>query len=119
MSEKFTLLLSGIIRYSFIDRILRGELGVRWEYTRNLRKDLMKEREEINEILEMIRRLDEDERCIEARLRILGKYGPERYMSIMVKTKLSCTQEEIEPTNCNSFIRDYVKNNFKLELEVA
>jgi hypothetical protein len=117
MSDGFSLFLNNILRYSLMDRILAGELGVRWKSSQ--REIRLREEERVREISDQIFDLGESLECIEARLTILRKYGSAMYESWLNNVGLKRSSGSIAPFGCNAFMRDYIKNNFRLELEVV
>lgn len=112
MSKDFVLSLNWAVKYTTIDRILAGELGVQ------LRCSFEKPKTEENLRAEALRHIDgvgEPEACKEARRVILKAVGATHYNAWFTQVDVLDNGLTLKPHN--RFVEDYIKIHFWQVLE--
>lgn len=105
MGDSFTLSLYWGLKFSTIDRLERGEFGV---------KDIpVNSAQTICEIENEINLLKEEEACKEVRRKLLKIYGPEKYCSWIKKLFFHVKGESVYFRAPSKFVEDYIKRNFQ------
>ena len=122
MSEKFHLTIYWILKFTTIDRLFQGDLGVKLKeifLSKTKEEELEIQQQEIaktSELKKQINELDETEKCKETRSQILQKVGNTKYETWFKKVFFSeengCIIMNI-PTQNNFFLYDYITNHFR------
>ena len=86
MNKKFKLTLHWILKFATIDRLKRGELGVKSEKVSSIITDEEKIARE-NAVVENIMQLNEDDVCKRKRLDVLQKVGVDKYLKYLSNWK--------------------------------
>lgn len=103
MGESFQLTLSWALKFSTIDRLMRGELGVKH----------LESPDEKTPAVHTIQTLDEDPRCREFRHSLLKRYGAGVYVAWIQNLSLFIEDGHIKFNAKNDFHRDMVLQKFK------
>ncbi len=122
MSEKFHLTIQWLLKFSTIDRLFEGDLGVKLKDVffskteREEREIQQKEQVKTEELLQQINALEETEACKETRRNILQRIGNAQYET-WFKNKVILTEEDdLVVVNISTkptlFAYDYITNRF-------
>lgn len=126
MSEKFHLTLHWLLKFSTIDRLLQGDLGVKLKeiiFSKTEEEKLeeqQKEQEKTEELQQQIDTLDETEKCKNIRKKILQKVGNANYKSWFTKVFLTEENDDVVvniTVQISTFVYDYITNRFWNVLE--
>lgn len=86
MNKQFKLTLHWILKFTTIDRLKRGELGVKPEKVSSIITDKEKIARE-NAVVESIMQLNEDDVCKRKRIDVLQKVGVDKYLKYLSNWK--------------------------------
>ncbi len=126
MSEKFHLTLQWLLKFSTIDRLLQGDLGIKLKeiiFSKTEEEKLeeqQKEQEKTEELQQQIGALDETEKCKDTRKKILQKVGNANYKSWFTKVFLTEENNNVVvniTVRTSTFAYDYIINHFWEVLE--
>ena len=107
MNEKFKLSLWWVIKFSTVDRIRAGELGV------DEQKISTDESEIFEKAVSHIRSVNESAKCKKIREKIMQALSPAIYLSWFTKIKLTERDgDKIFSETDNCFVRNYIETNF-------
>lgn len=127
MSEKFRLTIQWLLKFSTIDRLFQGDLGVKLEevfFSKTPDEEaeiIANETARTSELLNEIDNSEETEKCKEVRKNLLQKLGNIKYETWFRK-KTIITEESDGifiniPSNGSKFVFDYITNRFRDTLE--
>ena len=126
MSEKFHLTIQWLLKFSTIDRLFQGDLGVKvkevfFSKTEEEEREIQqKEQAKLNKLLQQINDLEETEACKEIRKKILQKIGNVKYETWFAKVFLTEEDNVVNvdiPTRTSLFVFDYISNHFRDTLD--
>ena len=127
MSEKFHLTIQWLLKFSTIDRLFEGDLGVKlkevfFSKTEEEEREIQqKEQDKSDELLQQIDDLEETEACKEVRKKILQKLGSIKYETWFTKVFLTEEDNVVNvniPTKKSKFVFDYILNHFRDTLDL-
>jgi hypothetical protein len=107
MSNKFNIFLNNILKFSFIERIFRGELGVK-----PLELSPEEDARSFCEAYDHIASTNEDQECRNIRIKILVKFGSLRYLAEFTKIGLKKLENGMIEVFGDAFLVDYIYDNF-------
>ena len=109
MSEKFKLTVNWLLKFSTIDRLKNGELGVKIKefFTNEIQEDEWNSRAE-----QQIAETDEPEEIKSIRKKISEKITPAKYIAWFKNVKFLQKNETFELIYPNKFIEDNIKLKF-------
>ena len=122
MSEKFHLTIQWLLKFSTIDRLFQGDLGVKlkevfFSKTEEEEREIQqKEQTKTEELLQQIDDLEETESCKEIRKKILQRIGNIKYETWFTKVFLTEKDNVVNvniPTRTSLFVFDYISNHFR------
>ena len=122
MSEKFHLTIQWLLKFSTIDRLFQGDLGVKlkevfFSKTEEEEREIQqKEQTKTEELLQQIDDLEETESCKEIRKKILQRIGNVKYETWFTKVFLTEKDNVVNvniPTRTSLFVFDYISNHFR------
>ena len=127
MSEKFHLTIQWLLKFSTIDRLFQGDLGVKlkevfFSKTEEEEREIQqKEQEKSNELLQQIDDLEETESCKDVRKKILQRIGNVKYETWFTKVFLT-EENNVVVVNISTkkslFVFDYIMNHFRDMLDL-
>ena len=126
MSEKFHLTIQWLLKFSTIDRLFEGDLGVKlkkvfFSKTEEEEREIQqKEQAKTEELLQQIDDLEETKACKEVRKKILQKLGNIKYETWFTKVFLTEEDNVVNvniPTRTSKFVFDYILNRFRDTLD--
>ena len=122
MSEKFHLTIQWLLKFSTIDRLFQGDLGVKLKevfFSKTEEEEIeiqQKEQAKSNELLQQINDLEETKACKEIRKKILQRIGNVKYETWFTKVFLTEEDNVVNvdiPTRSSLFVFDYISNHFR------
>lgn len=122
MSEKFHLTLQWLLKFSTIDRLLQGDLGVKlkevfFSKTEDEEREIQqKQQAKTEKLLHQINELEETEACKEIRKKILQRIGNVKYETWFTKVFLTEGNNVVNvniSTRTSLFVFDYISNHFR------
>lgn len=126
MSEKFHLTIQWLLKFSTIDRLFQGDLGVKLKevlFSKTKEEEIeirQKEQAKSKELLQQINDLEETEACKEIRKKILQRIGNVKYETWFTKVFLTEEDNVVNvdiPTRNSLFVFDYILNHFRDTLD--
>ena len=126
MSEKFRLTIHWLLKFSTIDRLFQGDLGVKlkeFSFTKTadeIAEIERKEQTKTSELINEINDLEETENCKEARKKLLKKLGNIKYETWFKRVFL--TEEDGRviiniSSRTSTFLYDYISSNFMQQID--
>jgi DNA-binding MarR family transcriptional regulator len=110
-SEKFKINLFWVLKFTTIDRLKAGELGVDADKIPVSKSQFLKESK--TKAQEHINSLKESEKCKEFRRKIIDRYGSTAYNSWFTKASLTEEEGKMMMLCSNNFERDWIKNYYR------